>query len=301
LDRQGHNTRIDCIDCWHCPESFGDDVVIVLRGLSQYEPRPDHINLVWQISHPDRVANEELEGFDHVFVASRQHAEALRTELSVPTSVLLQCTDPEVFSPPDASGSEADSVSVGTEGIVLVGNSRDKFRKIVRDCLEAEVDFHVVGTRWEHIVDEDRILGQHIPNEELAGFYSRCEIVLNDHWDTMREHGFLSNRLFDAAACGAQILTDRVDGLEEVFGDVLLTYEDPEELARVSQSARATLFSERSRRIELAERIRREHSFEVRVRDILHVVQSLDSLKRLGHDRPENGGGTDPAVNPAVS
>ena len=33
-------------------------------------------------------------------------------------------------------------------------------------------------------------------------------MVLNDHWEDMRAEGFLSNRLFDAVASGARVVTD---------------------------------------------------------------------------------------------
>ena len=155
------------------------------------------------------------------------------------------------------------------------------FRSIVRDCIEAGVDVKVVGTRWEQFLEEDQILAEHIPNTELPAFYARCDLVLNDHWDTMREHGFLSNRLFDAAACGAQILTDRFAGLEDIFGDVVLTYDGVDELAEIVRSAPSTHASNRSQRNELAAHIAREHSFEKRVEEILAIVQPLDQ-HRLG-------------------
>jgi glycosyltransferase involved in cell wall biosynthesis len=251
-------------------------VVIALRGLSQYQPRPHQINLLWLISHPDRVSDEELEAYDHVFVASRPHAERLAARLATPTSALLQCTDAERFAPPEAAAARV------SRGVVLVGNSRNHFRQIVRDCLEADIDFKVVGTRWEKILDADRILAQHVPNRELPAFYASCELVLNDHWETMREHGFISNRLFDAAACGAQIVSDRVEGIEEIFGDALATYDSPQELALIAKSAPERLRSGREARTALAERIRREHSFEVRVAEILSVTRELDARKLRG-------------------
>jgi len=282
LDRHGHTTRIDCLDSWDRSEAAGDDVVIVLRGLSQYKPRADQINVVWLLSHPDRVELDELEEFDHVFVASRTHAEMLDSKLATPVTTLLQCTDPQLFSPPDAATtSDPPTHSSETDGAVLVGNSRNVFRSIVRDCIEAGVDVKVVGTRWEQFLEEGQILAEHIPNTELPAFYARCDLVLNDHWDTMREHGFLSNRLFDAAACGAQILTDRIAGLEDIFGDVVLTYDGVDELAEIVRSAPSTHASNRSQRNELAAHIAREHSFEKRVEEILAIVQPLDQ-HRLG-------------------
>jgi spore maturation protein CgeB len=73
-------------------------------------------------------------------------------------------------------------------------------------------------------------MGNHIPNKDLRKAYSSCKILLNDHWDDMREKGFISNRLFDGFASGALIISDKVEGAEDIFGEALITYETPDEL-----------------------------------------------------------------------
>jgi GT2 family glycosyltransferase len=88
---KGHSFRIDCLDEWERPECFGDDVVIVLRGLSRYRPKPGQINLMWNISHPDKIEDDEYEEFDHVFVASQTDAEELSSRLRTSVSALLEC------------------------------------------------------------------------------------------------------------------------------------------------------------------------------------------------------------------
>jgi hypothetical protein len=87
---KGHSFRIDCLDEWERPECFGDDVVIVLRGLSRYRPKPGQINLMWNISHPDKIEDDEYEEFDHVFVASQTDAEELSSRLRTSVSTLLE-------------------------------------------------------------------------------------------------------------------------------------------------------------------------------------------------------------------
>ncbi len=70
LRKLGYRVRIDCMDEWYSELALGDDAVIVLRGLDEYEPRPGQVNLMWLISHPDLVNTAELLSYDHVFVAS---------------------------------------------------------------------------------------------------------------------------------------------------------------------------------------------------------------------------------------
>ena len=79
----------------------------------------------------------------------------------------------------------------------------------------------VYGQDWEGLIPKQFIRGSFVENQRLPSFYKGAEIILNDHWPDMRDKGFLSNRLFDAAAAGAFIISDKVQGLESIFTDNL--------------------------------------------------------------------------------
>ena len=61
-------------------------------------------------------------------------------------------------------------------------------------------------------------------------FRSDAKILLNDHWDDMRENGIISNRIFDALAVGAFIISDDIPEIHELFGDNVVTYHGREDL-----------------------------------------------------------------------
>jgi len=274
FERKGHSVRIDILSEWETPKSYGDDVTIVLRGLSQYTPKPYHINLMWNISHPDKVSIEEYEQFDYIFVASIQYAEELQQQVTIPVQALLQCTDPDLFYP-DLDGDEEASE------ILFVGNSRKVYRQIVRDAVEAGLAVDVFGTNWQSFLPPGYLKGEHIPNELLRRYYSRCGVLLNDHWDTMRQKGFISNRLFDAAACGAKIVSDDISGLEKVFGEQIATYNQAQELAEVVQNNLQRRTENVKDKIALAKHIREHHSFDQRVSEILKVIEKFNTEKML--------------------
>ena len=52
------------------PVRIHDDVSLVLRGLTAYRPLRDQVNLLWVISHPELVDDDELRDFDVVAAAS---------------------------------------------------------------------------------------------------------------------------------------------------------------------------------------------------------------------------------------
>ncbi|MEO1337479.1 MAG: glycosyltransferase, partial [Myxococcota bacterium] len=90
LQREGHTVRIDVLEDWSTPAGVFDDIVFVLRGLSRYEPSAHQATVMWNISHPDAVSDEEYESYDAVFVASLPYAEQLKARLKTPVAPLLQ-------------------------------------------------------------------------------------------------------------------------------------------------------------------------------------------------------------------
>nr|MDJ0515286.1 glycosyltransferase [Trichodesmium sp. MO_231.B1] len=268
----GHSVRIDILPEWENPQIFGDDVAITIRGLSRYQPKSYHINLMWNISHPDKVSLEEYEQYDRVFVASHSYAEELQKKVNVPVQTLLQCTDPNLFYP-DKEGYE----EVGE--ILFVGNSRKVYRQIVKDAVESGLKVDVYGTNWDNLLPSGYLKGEYIPNEILRRYYSKCSILLNDHWDTMREKGFISNRLFDAAACGATIISDKIAGLEKVFGNKISTYNSREYLPKVVKDCWQQKSQNGREKLELAKYIRENHSFDKRVGEMLEAIATLNQKK----------------------
>lgn len=278
FERQGHSVRIDILSEWENPQSYGDDIALVIRGLSQYQPKSYQINLMWNISHPDKVSLEEYEQYDHVFVASYSYAEELQQKVKVPVQTLLQCTDPELFYP-DETGDE----EVGE--ILFVGNSRKVYRKIVKDAVETGLKVDVYGTNWEPLLPPGYLKGEYIPNEILRRYYTRCGVLLNDHWDTMREKGFISNRLFDAGACGAMIITDEVPGLDAVFGDKITVYREAKNLPIKVKECLQQKGENVGKRLELVRLIGENHSFEKRSGEIVTVIERLNEVNMSARAR----------------
>lgn len=93
---------------------------------------------------------------------------------------------------------------------------------------------------------------RHLEPAQHPAFYGSSRLTLNVTREAMARMGHCpSGRLFEAAACGAAILTDAWDGLEEVFapGEEILVARDgadamaalersDAELARIAQAAR---------------------------------------------------------------
>ncbi|SDT37286.1 Glycosyl transferases group 1 [Friedmanniella luteola] len=269
LERRGQEVVIDCKDAWYRPTSRLDDVTLTLRGVTPYRPNPQHTNLVWVISHPQEVTARELRTFDAAFAASSTLAERLSRATGRTVPALLQCTDQRRFRPvaPDP---------LRRHEVLFVGNARG-VRDSVGTALAAGIVPAVYGVRWQGLLPAGAWLGEYIPNEDLPAVYAGAGVVLNDHWDDMREHGLISNRLFDLAASGARIVSDPVPGLDEIFGDAVLTYETPAQLAQAVTQHLEEAPERRERRAAVTERIRREHTFDARAEALVETANRLSA------------------------
>ncbi|WP_155644358.1 glycosyltransferase [Burkholderia territorii] len=265
LRAHGNSVRIDFLTDWGRGDLEGDDVTLVLRGLSEYKVRPWQYNIVWLISHPEKVSDEELNTYDRVFVASTHYADKLSERLRSPVHALLQCTDDRRFNSRAFSAENAPAAD-----LLFVGNSRNQFRKIIKDALTVGLTPDIYGTRWEKFVPSEMIKMQNVSNSDLPGYYAKAGVVLNDHWPDMAANGFLSNRLFDAVACGANVISDRCEGLGDVFGDSVLVYDSPSDLVKLVQSANQSSYD--YRRARASAKIRSNNSFRARAIDILSLI-----------------------------
>lgn len=97
--------------------------------------------------------------------------------------------------------------------------------------------FVVAGPRYPDAIDwpenVERI--EHLPPEDHASFYSRQRFTLNVTRADMVEAGWSpSVRLFEAAACGTPIISDRWEGLDAFFpaGEAIVICDDGAEVVR---------------------------------------------------------------------
>jgi len=275
LRDHGQEVVVDRRPAWDRVSGRHDDVVLVLRGLVRHDPSPEQVSLLWVISHPELVVPDEAHGYDRVLAAGRPWAERRARDWALRIEPLLQATDPERFHPDVGSPDTGDPV-------LFVGNSRRQLRPVVRDALAAGLPLSVYGDLWSGLVPDGVVRGRSIPNDELAAAYRSAGVVLNDHHDAMRLDGFVSNRLFDAVASGARVITDPIDGLADLFGPSVQPYETPDDLARLATLADPdSVFGDDAIRRAAADRVRTEHSFAARAARLVEVAHEARAERGL--------------------
>ncbi len=233
-----------------------DEVNLVLRGLTPHGPVPNGLNILWVISHPESVSTSEMAEYNIVYLASESHAALVQHDPLVDPQILMQAT---AFSPtgPDRP----------TEGVVFVGNSRKVERPIVQWAAEEELDLRLYGGDWENTSAAPFCLGTSYPNELLAELYGSADIVLNDHWESMRDFGYISNRVFDVLAANGTVASDPMPAIDRFFGEAVRQVTNPTGL----RDAAATPLTAAQRQAS-GEAVRSDHGFAMRARQIVNDV-----------------------------
>ena len=268
LLRKGVRARID-FAADPDRHATSSDINLVLRGRQRFDPKPGTLNLIWLISHPDRIGFDELSQFDHVFIASERWTRQIADEGLV-CQTLLQCTDSARFYPMPAEPALKSSA-------LFVANSRKVLRSVVREAIEQNLQIDIYGEMWEGLAPEEWVRAEKISNVDLPRYYSSAEVVLNDHWNSMREGGFVSNRIFDVLACAAPLVTDRVVGVPGDIADCCHFFGDGVPLREAVAAARRAREDDGGRALQVADLVRRDHSFDARAEAILAVI--LESLE----------------------
>ena len=264
LRRQGHSVHLHTLGN---PVEEGErpgDVHLVLRGNAPVARRGAARHVLWIISHPESVSTEECDEADLVLVASSSFAEALRTRTSTPVEVVLQATDPHRFRPLAPDPRHAHAVAV-------VAMTRHVFRPVVRDAISVGLRPAIYGADWRDLVDPDLIVAPYVHNHRLPVVYSSVGVLLNDHWDTMRGWGFVSNRLYDALACETPIVSDHLPEIPDLFGDAVATYVEPDDLARAVDAALEDPVAARRRAAEGRLIVAGAHTFDHRAREVVDL------------------------------
>lgn len=239
-----------------------DDVNLALRGRYPIEPVVGVVNVLWIISHPEDVERQELDGYDLVFAASRPWAANRTLEWGRPVLPLMQATGimPGRASPPRAQPPAA----------LFVGNANNgRRRPMVDAAVAAGIPLVVYGRGWEGALPDGSWRGAYVEPSQLPDLYAQYGVVLADHWPDMARHGFIANRIYDALAAGAKVVSDEVVGLEELAPGRVVVHRHGDDLRDTYQ--RLTAEDGDVTEAQPAG----EHSFRARAEVLLDAVSSI--------------------------
>lgn len=263
FERKGYCVNLLTREHWY--DRSNAKYILVLRGLIPYYREIDDKKYVimWNISHPADVKLNEYNSFDYVFFASDYMKNKMENIITPKSGVLLQCTDPEVMI--------ADENKEKKYELLFIGNSRKVYRKILKDLLPTDYKLIVYGKGWDDFPVNNYVKSKYMPNEIVGQAYHDSKILLNDHWDDMKENGIISNRIFDALAANSFVISDEVIDMDKILKGSVVTYNGKDDL---KNKIKYYLEHDEERNIKSRlgqEIVLKNHTFKNRVEQILKV------------------------------
>lgn len=156
-----------------------------------------------------------LKKYDAVASASESLAKAFN-ERGVKAYYIPQFTNEKRFYPDYHDDLKSEVLFVGINA---------PYRRAAKIALEHKLPITIYGPHWG-----DSAKGEYVDNRVLRKYYSSAKIVLNDTRREMLVHGVISNRIFDASACGSLVISDYMPEIEEIYGDSVPMWKTEEEL-----------------------------------------------------------------------
>ena len=207
-------------------EGWTQSVPSFIHDVRRGNPRAVVLQIVVDTRWMERVESLDVDGYVTNGRAMRERLARLAPvrlmQLAVDaTSIRRVARVPELAHPVAYLG--ARSVS-----------KQPELDAMLRAVTDAEPNLAIYGMYWEQSPDEAiraRWKGV-LPLEDIAKLYSSVDVVLGMTEPEQRSSGMVNNRVFEALACGAALVTDYFPELESAFGEVPLYYRNASDAAR---------------------------------------------------------------------
>lgn len=171
------------------------------------------------IYNTDVYLDNELEFFDAIATPAKKVYEELRDK-GYKAFFVPQFTNPDKFKPEPHDDLQTDLLFVGSTWYERIS---------AKYAAELQYNLSVYGLNWDNKIDKKYIKGSFIDNRELHKYYSSAKIVLSDQAKDLSEMGLVINRLYDATAAGAFVISEYSPYIEEIFGGSVPLFKSKEE------------------------------------------------------------------------
>jgi spore maturation protein CgeB len=219
---------------------------------------------LWYPDSPGTLAREThvLAGYDALFLKDSAVVERYRTTLGLNAHFLPEACNPRWHRPLGEPAPVADRPSA-----VMAGNMYATRYVLARELAARGVELKLYGPAWPRWLPRDEALESagrrgYIAREEKARAFRHGPVVLNSL--ASHEADGLNCRVFEAAACGAVVLTewrDRLPSFFDVPGEVRAYRTLDELLEHLVALCRASVGERSALGNAAARRAHAEHSY----------------------------------------
>ncbi|MCP4303631.1 MAG: methyltransferase domain-containing protein [bacterium] len=257
-------------DRWYDVPSGTEIFVAMMESVDITQLPSDLATVAWIRNETEVWCRQPwLPLFDLALASSPQSLEAVRRVFAGPTGLLPIGVDTELFAPRSRPDDRA--------GVVTTVNQWGRERELFTHLKQAEVKWPLA------LFGESRGLAPELECFSrgpvsffaLPSLYNQAVVVLDDFNHTTAPFGNVNSRVYEAAACGAIVLTNRSNGLDAVGLENLGTFSSAQtisELITHSLGSAGALKGAQSQAMDVDER----HSYVRRAAEFAGHLQRLD-------------------------
>jgi GT2 family glycosyltransferase/spore maturation protein CgeB len=271
----------------------GIDILIVLVSgfdLTKVKTINPYVTTVNWVQRWDEywVEAPPVDAYDHVWTGSRRAADYLQKRAGREVAVLPLASNTRLLS-----GGRAQSEF--TCDYCFMGSNFGAPRTIQFDLNPSSIHGRglVFGANWEG-TPLDSISTAPVDYEKYPDVYASTKIVIDDAQGFEKAWEICQRGVFDALAAGCLVVTNRLGGVRELFGDRVPTYHDRQSLTEVLNYWLSHEEERNQRVAELRRLVQEQHTYEHRARTAMDLLTTSSGSIRVAIKCPAPLiGGTD--------
>jgi len=208
-----------------------------------------------------------------------------------PSESMLLAADPAVMRPFANITRDYGAVYIGAGGNML--EYKPELYSLLVSAVQYGLRLH--GNAWENVPVLRDVWQGGLPLHELARAYASAHVVLGSTIDAQSQYHMINNRIFEALACGALVVTKHAEELAALKCEALLLTDDTRTLHTYMQQLALWSAEEVERRRQAGrDCVLSKHTWGHRAVQIIDFYHSLPDEQALR--RPSTGAASDAYV-----
>jgi glycosyltransferase involved in cell wall biosynthesis len=247
------------------------DFIQIVRSISSH---PIVLYYCLDPSYPgmNDIITYDVDGY---LTNSRAVQKVLEVKFPGRVEYIMLAADADLMSPNVSVSRITNALYLGAGGRML--EYKPKLLEVVKAALPFGLRLYGMG--WDEVDDAGirAANGGVLPRYEIANAYSGARVVLASTIQAQREEGMINNRIFEAMSCGALVLSDHFEALDEVAEGSVLFYKSGEDVATQLQWAKdypeqAAAMGHRARELILS-----KHTWAHRAVQVMGLVADINA------------------------
>jgi glycosyltransferase involved in cell wall biosynthesis len=272
LEKIGYQVVYLPRDKWYELPRNTDLYVALLETVDLSQIPEAVMTIAWVRNQTEAWAHQPwLPWYDLVLCSSQESKDVLEQVYAGPTGLLPIGVDGELFN--------RRNRAIDREGVVSTVNQWGRERQLFTTLEQGEPDFPLAlfGIQRGMSPQLAPLSRKPVSFFALPSLYNEARVVLDDFNHTTAGYGNINSRVFEAAACGAIVVTNRPIRLPELDAPAVTTYNSTIELYDLIRTGLDSMEVAKTAD-ERSQGVLEEHSYEVRAAQFHETVGRSDDV-----------------------